>query len=164
MLGSFQVQLAMELKSELEIVAFSEAAQNSLPANERRIILSSRGRKIRPGSKKAQLALKKQIEEVKFKVMSLAEEKGRAEGRLQRIKKERLGLEDMNRDLHQRIDGLNNERRHLQQYKLTLIDKRQRLSQLRSDVFMRKKQLISELSVIYPLTMVSEVKSLALVS
>lgn len=152
----------MQLKYECEILAFSDTANNSLPANERRVILSSRGRKIRPGSKKAQLALKKQIEEVRFKVLSLAEEKGRAEGRLQRIKKERLGLDEMNRELLQRVDILNHERRRLQQYKLTLIDKRQRLSQLRSDVFMRKKQLISELSVIYPLTLVSKLLNIGM--
>lgn len=147
------MELAIELKSECEILAFSEAASSS--AKEKRVILSSRGKKIRPGSKKIQLLLKKKIEDVKFKVSSLAEEKGRAEGRLQRIKKERLSVEDMNKELLSRVESLNDERRRLQQFKMTLIEKRHRLSHLRSDVLLRKKQLISELSVIYPLTLVS---------
>lgn len=126
-----------------------------MPANQRRVFLSSRGKKIRPGSKKVQFALKKQIEEVRYKVLTLLEEKGRAEGRLQRIKKEKLGVDEMNKELVDKIEFLNSERRNLQQFKITLVDKRQRLSQLRSDVFLRKKQLVAELSVIYPLTLVS---------
>ncbi|CAL8148155.1 unnamed protein product [Orchesella dallaii] len=153
-----EVELAIDLKSECEILAFSDPGNSSVPANDRRMILSSRGRKIRPGSKKAQICLKKEIDEVRFKVLSLVEEKGRAEGRLQRMKKERMGLEEMNRDMFQRVEALNNERRRLQQFKITLIEKRHRLSQLRSDVFVRKKQLISELSVIYPLTLIDSVK------
>ncbi|ODN03375.1 hypothetical protein Ocin01_03298, partial [Orchesella cincta] len=132
-----EVELAIDLKSECEILAFTETG--NVPGNDRRLILSSRGRKIRPGSKKAQLSLKKEIDEVRFKVLSLVEEKGRAEGRLQRMKKERMGLEEMNRDMFQRVEALNNERRRLQQFKITLIEKRHKLSQLRTDVFLRKK-------------------------
>lgn len=100
------------------------------------------------------LRLKEEIETVAIKVKYLTEEKGRAEGRIQRLNKEAQNYEDLSSDLVSRMHSFAAERSNFKEMKAALISKGQLLSKLRANAFLRKKQLISELLQIYPLELV----------
>lgn len=100
------------------------------------------------------LRLKEEIEVIALKVRGLVEEKGRAEGRIRRLKQDATGYEELSADLVTRMHNFTTERTNLKEIKATLISKGQNLGKFRASVFLRKKQLISELLHIYPLELV----------
>jgi len=99
--------------------------------------------------------LKEEIESVKIKVKCLLEEKGRAEGRIRRLKKDSVHFEEMKDNLIKGKVDLTPEKAKILETKATFASKGQILGKCRNGVFLRKKQLISELLQIYPLTLVS---------
>jgi len=142
------------LKVDIEVHGY-KAAEVKGVASRQNLLLSDRLlQRAKVGQGK--LRLKEQIEGLKLKVACLLEEKGRAEGRVTRLKKETTHLEEMSSDLKSRIHNFSSERVNLKDTKASLTSNGQRLSKLRGRVFLRKKQLISELLQIYPLELVSQ--------
>jgi chromosome segregation ATPase len=100
------------------------------------------------------LRLKEEIEALKMRVTCLSDEKGRAEGRVRRLKKETSAYTELSAELISRMHNFNTERTNLKEQKAALISKGQTLGKFRASVFLRKKQLISEILQIYPLSLV----------
>lgn len=108
------------------------------------------------------IELKEEMESLKFRVFYLREEKGRAEGRLLSLKREPGRFQDKSDELMTKVYGLNRDRERLKEFKSRLFDKKQELLHASSRGFLRKRQLISELLVIYPIALVKYLCSLVI--
>jgi hypothetical protein len=143
-----------KFKMEIGVYGFGIESQDRA-CNKKNPLLSSERLIHREKLGKKKNLLKEEIESVRMKVNSLIEEKGRAEGRIRRLKKEAANVEEFTDSLVSRIHNLTTDKVNLQDTKTNLAFKGQILSKCRNGVFLRKKQLISELMQIYPLTLVS---------
>lgn len=101
------------------------------------------------------LQKKEQIESLRLLVGLLKNEKARFEGRVLRLKQKAKNSDDSVTDLMANIYSLGRERDRLREVKALIQEKMRRLGECRSTLNLRKKQLISELMVIYPLQLVS---------
>lgn len=130
---------------------------NGRDNNHQPLLLSQRlASKARAG--RTRLRLREEMEAVRSRVSSLAEEKGRAEGRVKRLRAEWHVHEECSAQLVARLHNFSSERAALKETKEQLLANGQRLGKLRASAFVRKKQLISELLQIYPLSLVSNIR------
>ncbi|CAG7822535.1 unnamed protein product [Allacma fusca] len=103
---------------------------------------------------KCKLQLKEDIESKRLIVSLLRDEKARSEGRVFRLKNKTISLEESAGDLMARIHALGRERERLREVKALIQEKKQKLADSRTALNTRKKQLISELLLIYPMQLV----------
>jgi hypothetical protein len=145
--------LSEKLKMDIGMHGFGvgssgDTRQQPTLLSERLILRAKLGRQ--------KLRLKEEAEVVAMKVKSLIEEKGRAEGRIRRLKQDTAHYEELGAELVNRMHNFTTEKTNLKETKAALISRGQALGKFRASVFLRKKQLISELLHIYPLDLVSD--------
>ena len=146
-----QVKMAQEFKSRISLYGYSPEVDNSTHSS---LILSEKAL-IRVQKGRRKLELKEQIEHMRLRVSILREEKDRSLKSLIKLKRESTEYEDMTMDLLARMQNLGRDKERLKELKAVVQDKKVQLTTFSSQLFRRKKELISELLLIYPLTLVS---------
>ncbi|XP_075213381.1 UV-resistance associated gene [Lycorma delicatula] len=108
------------------------------------------------------LRIKKEAEIVRFKVQMLTQEKNRKLSELRRISSVKDLITEGNQDrgfvLMDRYHSLQKEVEKLKECKKYTIDTKEALSQANSQLLFRRRQLINELKLIYPISQVSGAK------
>lgn len=121
---------------------------SSLMLNEKSVARIQQG--------KTSLKLKEEIQNLKLKVNVLREEKAKALSRVNKLKVEKSSQELNNNslDLLNRMQTLGRDKTRLFQLKMVVQERKRLLSDMSAKLFTRRKQLISELLLIYPITLV----------
>ena len=106
---------------------------------------------------KRKLLLKEELQTLKQRINILQEEKEKALNRVSRLKNDKMSHEVNNSslDLLSRMQSLGREKSRLFQIKVLVQERKRLLTDLSSKLFLRRKQLISELLLIYPVSLVS---------
>jgi hypothetical protein len=155
------MELARQLKSNITLYGYSPeisdgtsspphaiAFRSSQLVNER--ILA----RIHQGKRK--LVLQEELENLRQKIHILRNEKEKALNRVSKLKADKMSNEVNNNslDLLSRMQSLGREKSRLFQIKVLVQERKRLLTDLSSKLFVRRKQLISELLLIYPVSLV----------
>lgn len=108
------------------------------------------------------LKLKQEIEKLKFKVALLSQEKRRKQEQFLQIEKRCTSLTEENQDrgidLMTKYEHLYKETEHLKEWRKSYLDARESFLHVNAQLNFRRRQLISELSFIYPIVQESKNK------
>ncbi|XP_063239454.1 UV radiation resistance-associated protein-like isoform X2 [Bacillus rossius redtenbacheri] len=121
--------------------------------------LLDRGRPPAPLRRQELLQLRRRLEAARFRVRLLGEERARQHGRLSARLAARLALAAANRDrgseLTDRYQALGREVDQLREWRRSLAEQREGFAQASAQLTFRRRQLMSELTLIYPIAQVS---------
>ncbi|KAJ4442138.1 hypothetical protein ANN_12004 [Periplaneta americana] len=146
-----QMLAAQNLREKISVGGFTanESRENAVL---RRLLNKSRPK---APERQEMMRVRKQVELVRFRVSMLSYEKSRKQTELQRLEKTKSVLLENNHErglkLMDRYQNLHKDMEHLKEWKKNFVDMREAFLHTNAQLTFRRKQLISELNLIYPI-------------
>nr|CAD7586127.1 unnamed protein product [Timema genevievae] len=150
-----QTLAAENLRNKISVGGFTNH-ESQESAVLRRLLNKSRPK---APQREVMLKVKREVELVRFRVHMLAAERARKNKELLDLEKTKHLLVEANQDrsseLMDQYQNLNKEMKHFKEWKKIYIDTRESLLHSNAQLTYRRKQLIAELSLIYPILQVT---------
>nr|CAD7408920.1 unnamed protein product [Timema poppensis] len=150
-----QTLAAENLRNKISVGGFTNH-ESQESAVLRRLLNKSRPK---APQREVMLKVKREVELVRFRVHMLAAERARKNKELLDLEKTKHLLVEANQDRSSELmdwyQNLNKEMKHFKEWKKIYIDTRESLLHSNAQLTYRRKQLIAELSLIYPILQVT---------